>query len=57
MAHINANQFSGVRMVRIKGYFHKLPLYLMTRKTFENRVSSAPSEPQMLFEGNTNTFD
>jgi hypothetical protein len=37
MAPINVNQPARVRMVRIEGCFHKLPLYFITRKVLENR--------------------
>lgn len=43
MQTINVNLLSIVRIVRIKGCFHKLPLYSITRKSFENKGSSALS--------------
>ena len=43
MAQINVNQLPIVRIVRIEGCFHKLPLYFITRKGLENRGSSALS--------------
>jgi hypothetical protein len=43
MARINVNQLPIVRIVRIEGYFHKLPLYFIARKGLENSGSSALS--------------
>ena len=45
MARINVNQLVRGQMVRMKGYFHKLPLYLITRTVLENRALSAPDAP------------
>lgn len=47
MARINVNQLVRVRVriVRMEGYFHKLPLYFITRKVLQNRGLSAPDAP------------
>lgn len=45
MAQINVNLLVRVRMVRIDGLFHKLPLEIISRESFENRGLSAPSAP------------
>lgn len=43
MARIIVSQSGTGRTGRIKGYFHKLPLYSITRKSFENKGLSALS--------------
>ncbi|CAG9934093.1 hypothetical protein [Candidatus Nitrotoga arctica] len=45
MAQINLNNFYWGRMGRIEGYFHKLPLETIARKTLQNTCLSAPSAP------------
>ena len=50
MARINVNQLLIVRIVRIEGVFHKLPLYFITRKVLENRGLSALSALNCIFE-------